>query len=80
MTLRAISVMFAIALGVCACTSTNAFADLVKPGDSTEATAENSSEVTSSLIAIPEPATFGIVSVGIAICGGLLVRNKRSDA
>lgn len=29
-------------------------------------------------IAIPEPATFGIFTIGIALAAGLCVRNKRS--
>ncbi len=29
------------------------------------------------LFAVPEPATFGMISLGLALGGGLLVRNKR---
>lgn len=32
------------------------------------------------IIAVPEPAAFGIFSIALGIGGGLLVRNKRPDA
>ncbi len=78
MTLRAITVMFVLVLGIGTCTPSRSYADLVVE-EGTEAKVENKTAVSSSLIAVPEPATFGIVSVGLAICGGLLVRNKRTE-
>ncbi len=33
-----------------------------------------------SQISVPEPATFGVLSIALALAGGLLVRNKRPEA
>lgn len=78
MTFRAVTMMFAIVLGICACATPGTYADIVVE-TSAEAAVEKSTEEANSLISVPEPTTFGIVSVGIAICGGLLIRNKRTD-
>jgi hypothetical protein len=80
MKLRNLTTILALTLG--GFVSSQVWADIVTPNQEQDS-AQNAdaNEVHAvPLIAVPEPATFGIVSVGIAVFGGLLVRNKRSEA
>lgn len=75
------SILTATIFAAVASTATIATADIVvKKSDVAEPASEVEVDASEQMISVPEPATFGILSVGLAVGCGLLVRNKRPEA